>query len=713
MDQATREKLRARFQQAMALFESGRAAEAEPLFLEFLDAVPDNPVALHMLGVIALQTGRPGQAQERIAASIRQFADDPLAHRNLGFALSLLGRHEDAFESYGRAILLKPDFVNAHFNRGVALNALGRHEDALSAYDETTRLDRHYAEAHNNRANTLNELHRHVDALAAADAAIRLKRDYAEAYNNRGVALIGLRQFENAIVSFDRATTIDARFWPAYANRGNAQGELGRWGAALASYEKAIATDPFYAAGDGIVENACDPALLPGHALLAALSLCQWDRIDERLADITSRVDRGQSVSPPFSLLLASTRPELQKAAAEIYAHSADTAVSPRLATHEKIRIGYFSADFHDHATAYLAAELFEKHDRAGFEVFAFSFGPQTGDPMQRRLVRAFDNFIDVRNIPDGDVAKLARQAEIDIAVDLKGYTIGARHQIFARRAAPLQVNYLGYPGTMGADFIDYLIADPVVIPPESSGHFTEKIVWLPDTYQSNDTRRVISEYTPTRADAGLPPVGFVFCCFNNCFKILPETFDRWMRILPRVDSSVLWLLEDSASAAANLRREAAARGIDATRLVFAPRVPQADHLARLRLADLFLDTLPYNAHTTASDALWAGLPVLTLKGETFAGRVAASLLTAAGLPDLITSTPGEFEALAVDLAGDPPMLAALKRLAANCRSMPLFDTERFTRHIETAYTMMMERLRAGLPPAHISVPAISHRNTI
>ncbi|MGD0193213.1 MAG: tetratricopeptide repeat protein [Rhizomicrobium sp.] len=714
MDNTKRERLKARFQQAMALFQSGRLADAEPMFRDFLEQVPDNPAALHMLGVIALQTGRPERAKDLIASSIAQFPGDPLAQRNLGFALSLLGQHEEALESYDRAISLKADFANAHFNRGVALNALGRHEGALRAYDEAIRADQHYAEAHNNRANTLNELRRHADALDAADRAIRLSPGFAEAYTNRGVALIGLTQFENALTSLDRATAIDARFWPAYANRGNALGELGRWDESLASYEQAMALNPFYAECDRIIDNARDGALLPGHALLAALAICKWEGIEQRLADIAFRVNHGQSVSPPFPLLLASTQPELQKAAAEIHVRSADIAVAPDVAAHDRIRIGYFSADLHDHATAYLTAELFEKHDRTRFELFAFSFGPKTGDAMQLRLMRAFDHFIDVRNMSDGDVANLARRAGIDIAVDLKGFTLGARHRIFEHRAAPVQVNWLGYPGTMGADFIDYLIADPVVIPPECCTHFTEKIVWLPDTYQSNDTRRAISGHVFTRADAGLPPAGFVFCCFNNCFKILPETFGRWMRILSRVDGSVLWLLEDNASASANLRREAAARGIDATRLVFAGRVPRADHLARQALADLFLDTLPYNAHTTASDALWAGLPVLTLREQTFASRVAASLLTAVELPELITSTGEEFESLAVELAGNPEKLASLKtRLAANRFTAPLFDIRRFTRHIETAYTTMMERCRSGLPPAHISIPAISGNDAI
>jgi predicted O-linked N-acetylglucosamine transferase (SPINDLY family) len=367
--------------------------------------------------------------------------------------------------------------------------------------------------------------------------------------------------------------------------------------------------------------------------------------------------------------------------------------------------VGYFSADFFEHATSFLMAEMFEKHDKTRFELMAFSFGPPTQDEMHKRLTRAFDTFVDVRDQSDDRIAVLAKEMEIDIAVDLKGYTAGSRPGIFARRAAPIQVNYLGYPGTMGADFMDYLLADPTLIPISEQVHYTEKIAYLPDTYQPNDTRRRISGRQFTRTEAGLPDVGFVFCCFNNSFKIMPDTFECWMRILRQVEGGVLWLLEDNSAAAENLKREATSRGIDPNRLVFAKRVAPDEHLARHRLADLFLDTLPCNAHTTASDALWSGLPVLTQLGQTFAGRVAASLLTAIDLPELITANSTDYETLAVQLASDPSNLARIRqKLAQNRSSKPLFDIERFTRNIEAAYSGMIKRHRAGLHPDHLYV---------
>jgi predicted O-linked N-acetylglucosamine transferase (SPINDLY family) len=348
-----------------------------------------------------------------------------------------------------------------------------------------------------------------------------------------------------------------------------------------------------------------------------------------------------------------------------------------------------------------------ERHDKSRFQLNAFSFGPDTKDATRARVAAAFDRFIDVRGRSDQDVAMLARQFEIDIAIDLNGFTQGSRTDIFAMRAAPIQVNYLGYPGTMGAEYVDYLVADATVIPEAHRRHYAERIAYLPNSYLANDSGHRISERAFTREELGLPRNGIVYCCFNNSYKIAPGTFDGWMRILDRVEGSVLWLLEGNAHAVNNLRKEAARRGIDGNRLVFAPRVPIADHLARHRSADLFLDTLPYNAHTTAIDALWAGLPVLTRLGETFAGRVAASLLEAIRVPELITRTPDEYEGLAVALATNPDRLIELKRkLADNRLTTPLFDTRLLAKHIEAAYTAMYERYQTDLLADHIYVQA-------
>jgi predicted O-linked N-acetylglucosamine transferase (SPINDLY family) len=433
--------------------------------------------------------------------------------------------------------------------------------------------------------------------------------------------------------------------------------------------------------------------LRPGHAealnqqIQCRQQICDWRGIGLLQRDLLSSSERFS----PFGALTIDSTPAQQLAVARTWCEQRYAAIKPlpQNSDHRggKIRLGYLSADFCNHAMAHPVAALIEHHDRQRFEIIAYSYGPDDGSPMRRRLAQACDRFTDIRSMPAIEAAKLIQADGIDILIDLAGYTTGARTEILAFRPAPVQVNFLGYPGTMGAGFIDYIIADPVCIPLGEDVYFSETVVRLADCYQPNDRRREIAE-TPSREACGLPARGVVFCCFNNIYKIAPEMFAVWMRLLEQVPDSVLWLLDGNTAARQNLRREA---GGAADRLIFAPRQPMPDHLARHRLADLFLDTLPYNAHTTASDALWAGLPVLTCRGKTFAGRVAASLLTAVGLPELIASSLADYEALALGLAREPARLAAVRdKLAANRHTAPLFDSVRFARAIETAYRQMV-----------------------
>jgi protein O-GlcNAc transferase len=427
---------------------------------------------------------------------------------------------------------------------------------------------------------------------------------------------------------------------------------------------------------------------------------------------VIAHVREKKSIISPFTLLGYSGDPALQlHCAKNSIAHQVRLPPRPLWTGarwhHGKLRVAYLSADFHRHATAYLMAELLERHDRSRFEILGVSFGVDDESEMRRRLIAAFDQFHDVRATGDEEVAKLLRDLQVDIAIDLMGHTHDARPGILAYRPAPIQVSYLGFPGTTGAEFIDYIVADKTVAPFEHQPFYTEKIVHLPDCYQVNDSKRNIAERTPTRREAGLPETGFVFCCFNNAWKITPEVFSVWIRLLHAIEGSVLWLLRDDESAERNLRMEAQARGIDPARLVFASRLPIEDHLARHRLADLFLDTLPCNAHTTASDALWAGLPLLTCEGTAFAGRVAASLLNATALPELVTYSLEDYEALTLQLAREPSLLEDYrKRLARNRLSHPLFDTARFRRHIEAAYLQMWDIWQRGEPPRSFAVEA-------
>jgi predicted O-linked N-acetylglucosamine transferase (SPINDLY family) len=653
------------------------------------------------------------------------------AYNNRAAALQKLKRFEEAVASYDRAISIKPNYADAYLNRGNALTELNRLQEALISFDKAIEIRPDYADAHFNSGNTLSELKRFEEALIRYDKAIAIKPDYVVAYSNRGNTLSELRRFEEALASYERANTIQPSYEDAWYNRGNVLIELNRLEEALSSYDRAIAIKPDYADAynnrggalqklqrfeealknfDNAIAVKPDYSFLLGRILSARNHICDWYAHNGSREELKAKLQNREKVLSPFSALAIFDNSQLHKIAAEVWVkdkHPSNDDLGPILnpVRNNKIRLGYYSADFHNHATSYLMADLFESHDRDKFELIAFSFGPDNQDAMRKRVASVFDRFIDVQLKSDKDVALLSREIGIDIAVDLKGFTQNERTGIFSYRCAPIQVNYLGYPGTMGAEYIDYLIADEILIPAENQVHFSEKIVYLPHSYQVNDTKRAISNKIFSRKELGLPEDGFVFCSFNNNFKITPQTFDRWMDLLKAVKGSVLWLLEDNNTAARNLKKEAEKRGVEANRLVFANRMPLSEHLARHRAADLFLDTLPYNAHTTASDALWAGLPVLTQLGESFAGRVAASLLHAINLSELITHTEEEYERKAIDLALNPELMKNIKnKLIKNRLTTPLFNTSLFTRNIQKAYELMYERYHTDLPPDHIYI---------
>lgn len=515
-----------------------------------------------------------------------------------------------------------------------------------------------------------------------------------------GLALQALKRLDEALASYDKALALKPNYADAYINRGNALKDLNRLDEALASYDKALALKPNH-------------DFLLGTLLHTKMMVCDWSGLSERLRSYEENLRDFKKITTPFPVLALLDTPELHRQAAKIYADTTYPRNNrlgqiKKRAKNHKIRLGYYSADFYNHATAYLMAELFEIHDTSKFELFGFSFGPNKQDETHKRISLAFDNLFEFRNKSDLEIAQCSRELGIDIAIDLKGFTTGSRPGIFAEVCAPIQANYLGYPGTMSVDYIDYFIADKTVIPTEQQCNYAEKIVYLPNSYQVNDSERKISDRIFTKKELELPDSGFIFCCFNNNYKILPVTFDVWMRLLKAVEGSVLWLLEDNPTAAKNLRREAEVRGVDSSRLVFAKRIPLDEHLARHRLADLFIDTLPYNAHTTASDALWAGLPVLTCMGKSFASRVAASLLNAIELPELITNTKAEYEASAIELASNLEKLSKLKlKLKRNRLTKPLFNTTLFATHLEAAYVAMYERYQADLAPESIEIRAL------
>jgi protein O-GlcNAc transferase len=738
--------------QALAFHQAGNLTEAERLYQQLMRAVPEDASAPHLLGVVRAQQGRNGEALTLMDAALKLNPDAPEVWSNYGNVLRAEGRLDEALAAQDRALKIKPDYAAALNRRALVLRDLGRLEDALSTVDhaltirpqdlealntrgiiltDLRRCDealasydralavapgfpdtlnnralvlktlkrpdealvaveraltahRGFAEAWNNRGIILFDLKRMGEAIASYEQALMLRPDYAEAFNNRAVALWSLKRFSDSLADCDRAIAMKPGFADAFYNRGNALIELNRPAEALASYQRALAMDPAHS-------NA------PSGLANAAMTIGDWDLTRKLTPYIRDAVLEGKAVIQPFLVMGYWDDNELQLRASQNYVRQSGPGPLPRLwngerYSHDRIRVAYLSADFHQHVTAALTAEMFELHDRSRFEVTAVSFGADDGSAMRQRLMKAFEHFHDARQQSDREVAELLRRWEIDIAIDLGGHTSGARPWVLAHRPAPVQAKYMGYPGTSGSDFIDWLIADRVVVPENEDRFFSEKIAALPDTLWVTDTRRE-TPAPPSRSEAGLPEDGFVFCCFNHNWKITPPLFDIWMRLLKQVDGSVLWLLEGNTRIKENLRQEATMRGIAPDRLIFAARTTPEQHLARQQLADLFLDTLPYNAHTTASDALWVGLPLVTTPGHSFPARVAASILQAADLPELIARDLTSYEALALKLARNPVELNAVReKLKSNRARMPLFDTARFTRNLENLYRDMLEK---------------------
>jgi protein O-GlcNAc transferase len=681
----------------VVLQRQGKAGEALAAYREAVALQPANPEAHFNIGVILHQTGELDAAAAAYGQVMALRPDIPVAYNNLGTVRQDQGRLDDAIAAFDQAIARKADYAEAHYNRGVALQRQTRLEEALAAYDQAVRLRSDYVEATNNAGIVLQQLGRTEDAVQLYLRMLGPSPTSAEALNNLGTALLAQGQRDDALTVLQQALTLKPDYPEAFYNLGNVWREFGKPEGAIAAYQTALRLRPDYA------DAFCQ---LVYHRWCT----CDWADYaadQEKLLDLARR---GAARVPPFYLLSTPASAADQLACARqwikpitpppqhVFRHGAGI-------TQGRLRLGYLSGDFHQHATAYLAAELFEHHDRGRFEVFAYSYGPDDASPMRARLARVFDRFVDIRAVSHRAGAERIRADGVDILIDLKGYTHHSRPQITAYRPAPVQVNYLGYPATLGTDAVDYILVDSFVVPTSQQPFFSESLVHLPGCYQVNDRQRQIAPSTPSRADCGLPHHGLVFCSFNNSYKITPAVFDVWMRLLKAVPSSVLWLLESNELVKRNLRREAEWRGVDADRLAFAPHVPLAEHLARHRNADLFLDTLPCNAHTTASDALWAGLPVLTCAGDTFAGRVAGSLLAAIGLPELITRSLEDYERTALALARDPGRLAAIRAaLKHNRDTAPMFDLPRRTRNIEAAYTRMWQAWCAGDKPAAFSV---------
>jgi protein O-GlcNAc transferase len=698
-------------EQAIALQRSGRLADAERLYLQVLANDPRNFTARHLLGVTRAQAGRMDEALADIEAALEIRPDDPEALLNHANVLKSLNRLEAALAGFDRALVLKPGWPQGENNRGTVLQALGRYDEALAGYDRALAIAPDNVEALNNRGSVLQDLKRPAEALASYDQALRLAPNFAAAFNNRGSVLLELRRFGDALSCFDRALGLRPGDAQVANNRGNALQGLLRYDEAVAAYDQALALRPDYAEAlnnrGGALQQlkrheealASYDRALPGQpqafggAAMAALNLCAWTRTATIGAQMAQRIAAGEAISP-WVLLGYSGDERLQRqCAANVIAARFPTAPPPLAGVrynHARIRLAYISSDIGYHPVTNQIVQLIEDHDRAAFEVIGIGTNQDDGSPQRRRLIAAFDRFHHVHQQPPGAVAQKLRALEVDVLVDLNGHTHGDNFDILCHRPAPVQATWLGYAGTTAAPFLDYVIADRIIAPDAAA--YSEKIAYLPNCFFPSDSSRVIGK-APTRAEAGLPQDGFVFCCFNNSFKITAPVFALWMRLLAALPGSVLWLKQTGEAAKANLQQAARAQGVDPARLVFAAAALLDVHLARHRLADLFLDTLPYNAHATACDALWAGLPVLTCRGTAFAGRVAASLLTAVGLTELITETAEDYKALALALARDPARLAALRAKLVSGPS-PLFDTPRLARDLEALYREMLAAVK-------------------
>ncbi|HEY6239293.1 MAG TPA: tetratricopeptide repeat protein [Burkholderiales bacterium] len=737
-------------------------------YKEALRLAPGNHEVHNNLGAVLADLGRHEEAIDCYRAALAINPKHALAHNNLGVALDILGRHIEAIECFKAALLLSPDYIEAHTNLGIAYQQLKRFDEAISCHEKAIALKPDDAGAHTSLGSALQDLGRLDEAVACHRRALSISPDFAEAHNNLGAAyrqqnLLGeaiechlralairpdyaeaqvnlgmayqeQRRLDEAIACYERAISLRPDRAEAHANLGAAFSAQKRFDRAIAACEKAISLKPdlsdahhnlggvFSALGRheeaiASAEKALkldpDRKYTPGALVHSQMMICDWRDLDTRIRSLRAHVRAGRSVVDPYTFITVSEDLEEQKLCTARYvqdripgrvSHSLEI---PRY-EHPRIRVAYLSADFREHAVAHCIAELLELHDRSKFEIIGVPFGGDVGSEMRTRMAKSFHQLLDVSAETDESAARLIRALEVDIAIDLMGYTKDCRPEILACRPAPIQVGYLGYPGTMAAEFMDYLIADRFVLPEEHKAFYSEKVVCLPESYQVNDSKREIAASTPTRLELGLPETGFVFCCFNNSYKFTPAMFDVWMRLLKKVPRSVLWVLKDNAAAGENLRKEAKARGVDPLRLVFASRVAVAEYRARCRLADLCLDTLPYNGHGTTGDMLWAGLPVLTCAGTTFAGRVGSSLLRAVGLPELVTRSLEEYEALAMALASDPRRLGEIRRkLERNRSTSPLFDTDRFRRNVESAYTTMWEIRQRGEKPRAFAVDPV------
>ena len=590
---------------------------------------------------------------------------------------------------------IQPDDLNAT-NLLAILNFHNKDfVQSIKFFEKAIEINPNISETYNNLGNVYYEFKQFNIAIENYNKALKIKPNFALSYYNRAKALQEINQKQEAISDYDKAISINNNFSAAYKNLGNLYMELKILDKSIYNHVQALKINP-------------NMSYLNGTIIQSKCGLSEWVNFKEDKLFLENNILSGKKTTSPFPTILIYDSPSLQKKAIEIFVKSEfenPKKIKLEKIKNEKIKIGYYSSDFHNHATMYLMANLFELHDKNKFETYAYSFGPDDGSKIRKRVMKTFDKFFDVKSKTTREIVQHSRELNLDIAVDLKGFTNNNRFDLFIERCAPIQISYLGFPGTTSSDCIDYLIADKIVIPEENKNYYSENIIYLPNSYQVNDSNPDLSKKIFSKKDFNLPENKFIFCCFNHNFKILPDMFEIWMKILKKVKNSVIWLLIDNETAQNNLKKILVSNDIDPNRMIFAGRLPHSEHIIRLGLADLFLDTFPCNAHTTASDALRSSLPIITIKGNSFASRVASSLLSSVGLEELITKSGKEYEELAVKIAENKNFYKEIKdKLKKNIIDMPLFNSKLFTKKLETAYTEVYKNYNENIKPETIQI---------
>ena len=687
-------------QKAVSLFKSGNLNEGEKICNDIKKNHPNNLINLNLLGIILFQKKEFSKSIKIFKESISLNFKQAETHNNLGIVNLEIKNFLNAIEAFKNSIKINPKFIEAYINIGVALKQINKNQEAIEYWKEAIQLKKNNPRAYNNIGNVYFEMNKLEISIEYYNNAISFDNKFYNAYFNRGNAKQKMNLLTESIKDYTEAIRINNNYAEAYVARGNSLRSLNKLSDTLRDYEKGYKINPNY-------QN------LFGNIFYIKKNLCDWKNYYNEHLFLNNNIQKENKIINPFISLSTFNSSKIQKKiATEHFQKKFKKKISvsknilfKNINIKDKIKIGYYSSDFKNHAMSQLLAGLFETHNRDEFEIIGFSLIQNKNDEMKERIIKSFDTFIDVSTKSEKEIAEISRNLNIDIAVDLMGYTKSNRFEIFIEKCAPIQINFLGYPGTLGSDCIDYIIADKTLISKEDEEYYSEKIIYLPDTYQSNDSKRIISKKKFSRKDFNLPDDKFIFCCFNKKYKIDPNMFEIWMNILKKVNNSVLWLLDDENESTTNLLFETELKNVDPKRIIFSKKIPTHEHLARHSLADLFLDTFPYGAHTTASDALWSGLPVLTKKGNSFASRVASSLLKAISMDELITSTDQEYQDLAVKLATDKKQLNLIKdKLSKNIKTEPLFNTVLFTSNIEKAYKLANNKFVNNLPPENIKI---------